>query len=531
MPTRRDQRSEDSYIYHDILPAFEEYGYPERGDTENLKIKSIRIRIGRRYYTPDVVYYAWEVPVVVVEAKKPGMSMQDAEDQVKSYIRNFPVQQFSRDGIPPRYAAVTVGRQIYVYRYHVEINQQGAIVDRLEPLPTIPDYLQLLFWYGLVARKPVIDPSIFKIVFYELVSSFDLQNRKEVTPKIVLQVVQLLCEFLKDNANYVKYKPYTDLGRHPHIQAAIRSIMSQFDWRNLTPDVALRFREIVVRAFQGRKNLNQYVTPWPVVKFMTELAEIKPSDKVLDFECGSGGYLAAALAKGVPLRNLKGVDIADLPYFTARLFLALYSNTKGTSIDTNIAVYRDNGLYDQGDDWDVVISNPAGSNKYYLRDLDQVYLHLERELGQRGRDDGAWEYNFSVQQAVRSAKVGGRICLVLPEGFFSNSQAEFLRKFVTKHCAIRAVISLPRGVFSVGRTVKTVTGGVSSSSQKMSILYAVKVKDVTRGAGLDYDENKAKYPVFLASVSKPRRAGRGDQWLKDALDTVLAKYRKWASGK
>jgi len=64
----------------------------------------------------------------------------------------------------------------------------------------------------------------------------------------------------------------------------------------------------------------------------------------------------------------------------------------------------------------------------------------------------------------------------------------------------------------------------------MSILYAEKMEDVTVGAGLDYDENQNNYPVFLASVQKPRRASRGDDWLKNALAQVLQKYRKWAGG-
>ncbi len=534
MPPRRQNRSEDSYIYQDILPAFEEYGYPSRSDTQNLKIKSIRIRIGSRYFYPDVVYYADDVPVLLVEAKKEGKSKRNAEEQAKSYIHNFPIEQHSRDGRPPQYAAVTIGRRIFFYRFEREQNKYGGIINRLVEQATILTFQELRHRYGLVVRKPAIDSYTFKVVFYELVAAFDTLNKREVTPQIVLKTVNLIYEFLKDPVGYVTCKPYTDLGRHPHIQMMIRSIMSQYDWSLLTPDIALKFRGIVLRAFQGSKSLNQYITPWPVVEFMAELAELKEQDKVLDFECGSGGFLAAALTKGVPIANLKGIDVADLPYYVSKLFLALYANIQGSDIETKIPVLHDNGLFFHGDDWDVVISNPAGGWKYdcydELGDISKVYENLERDLNADGKDDPASEYYFSIQQAIRSAKIGGRICLVLPEGFFSNSTADFLRRYVAKHCRVKAIISLPSGVFRVGSTTRYVDSGVRSSSQKMSILFAEKIREVVDGEGLDIAAGKLKYPVFLAAIRKPEDARTRRGWLKGALQQVLDAYGEWKGG-
>jgi len=312
----------------------------------------------------------------------------------------------------------------------------------------------------------------------------------------------------------------------------VRSFLNQYDWTHLNPDIALRFRTEILRAFQGSKSLNQYITPWAVVKFMTDLADVTETDTLLDFECGSGGFLAAALEKGVPMGNMRGIDIADLPYYVSRVFLALYSNAQGSDIESKIPVLHDNGLFFHGKDWDVVISNPAGGSKYdaygSLGDIAKVYYHLERDLNADGKDDSASEYYFSIQQAVRSAKVGGRICLVLPEGFFSNSSDESLRNYVAKHCRVKAIVSLPRGVFQVGATTRTVESGRRSGSQKMSILFAEKIREVVDGEGVDSGAGRLQYPVFLASVEKPRRAGRGDGWLDAPLEDVLKEYRKWA---
>ncbi|GAH54570.1 unnamed protein product, partial [marine sediment metagenome] len=145
-----------------------------------------------------------------------------------------------------------------------------------------------------------------------------------------------------------------------------------------------------------------------------------------------------------------------------------------------------------------------------------------------GRSDSFSEYNFSVQQAVRSVKVGGKICLILPEGFFSNLQDEILRKYVTNHCKILAIVSLPRGVFKVGTEVRQVRRGRRTASMKMSILYAEKVKEVKDGEGIDLSGANLDYPVFLANVT-PSESTRGEinTWLEPKLSLVLEQWRAW----
>ena len=533
MPRNKENRSEDSYIVNDILPAFADYGYPVAGDSENLKIKGdIRIRMGSTYKEPDVVFYANGIPVLLVEAKREGKSQngrKDAEDQARSYIRNFPIEKYSRDGRPPQYAAVTIGKKIYFYKYEFDINQYGALIDKLEPIKDILTYDELRKAYGLKEReKPKLTPESFKNVFYQLVSALDLENEKKITPEIILRTVQLVYEFLRNPTNYTSRSPYTDLDGHPDRQRWIRNILRQYDWNNLGQEIADQFRLEILRAFQGSKQLNQYITPWAVVVFMTHLADIKPEDRVLDFECGSGGFLAAAIRSGVTLENILGVDIANLPYYVSRVFLALNFNIKGTKLDS-LPVYRDNGLKDWGSNWDVVISNPAGGEKYQLNDLNEIYNFLEKDIDLNGRNDPATEYNFSVQRAVRSAKVGGRICLVLPEGFFSNSSAEFLRKYVVKHCRVEAIISLPRGIFYKGTTVRQVQAGRQASQQKMSILLAVKIKEVIEGEGINLDSTKINYPVFLAAVQKPNT--NDPNWLEKVLERILEEYKYWERNK
>jgi len=401
----------------------------------------------------------------------------------------------------------------------------------LEDIADVLSYNELRLQYGLEEeKKPLLTPDTFKDLFYHIVSALDIENEKEITPEIILKAVKLIYEFLKDQKNYSSRSPYTDLDGHPDRQRWIRGLLHQYEWNLLTPEIAKQFRKEILRSFQGSEQLNQYITPWEVVIFMVNLAKVRKDDTLLDFECGSGGFLAAAIESGVELKNIRGIDIADLPYYTAKLFLALNFNVTGKAID-EIPVENDNGLYFWGNDWSVVVGNPAGGNKYdpenELKDIKKIYENLENDIDQNGKNDPASEYNFSVQQAVKSCKVGGRFCLVLPEGFFSNSSAELFRKYVAKYCKVKAIISLPRGVFYKGTTTRRVQAGKTGSHQKMSILFAEKIAEVEDKSGVGVDFANLDYPVFLASVQKPSQARDDEHWLSKILERVLEDYRKW----
>lgn len=533
-----EARSEDSYIIHDIITAFAHYGYPQPPDPQNLKIKGdVPIRVGSKTYSPDVIYYAGGIPLLLVGSKRLGKSAEDAKQQEFSYIKNFPVESYSRGRIRPKYLAITVGPQIEgIYKYIYEIDDRGELIEDLEKLSGIPTYEELKKQYGIVEEeKPQLTPDSFKDLFYELASALDISEENKITPELILKVVCLIYEYLKDSQNYVSRVPYVQLDGHPDRQQWMRNILSQYSWQgSLGSDLASQFRIEILRSFQGA-DLNQYITPKSVVDFMVGLCEVSPEDKVLDFECGSGSFIAAAISQGVPMENVLGVDINPLPYYVAKTYLALHFGVTGKAVE-NIPVVKDNGLYFWNDNWDVVIGNPAGGSQYdpqgELNDLEKVLENLERDLDQNGRDDPFSEYNFSVQQAVRSCKVGGKICLILPEGFFANSTDEFLRRYVAKHCKIKAIISLPRGVFRKGTTTKTVMSGSQTSSQKMSILFAEKTKEVEDSFGLDIDAEQLDYSVFLTSVQKPESVGSDpDEWLEPLLGKVFEEWKVWKESK
>lgn len=532
--------SEASYITHDIIPLFAKYGYPSTGDRENVKVNDVpvyRPSGGRSGSTMDIVYYYNGEPLLLVEAKREKRSHEKALEEAENYLRNFPVKdkKYALSGRQPRYIATTVGREIKFYHHRFDVSPDGLLRQISEPI-NILTFDELLEQYGLIKgyRPKILDAESFRKDFLnELVAVYNTSADGRITPDVIKNVSWHILNYLTNQKTYVNRYPYTELDSELHRQEHVKDLHRRFDLiSSLCPDIAEQFRSFILRAFQGT-NLNQYLTEQCVIAFMINLiGEIKNNWKVIDFECGSGGFLSAIAGKGIPLENILGVDIDELPVIVSKTYLALHFKKAGKSEIESIPIKQSNGLFLWGNKWDLVVGNPAGNSKYERNDIDKVLSNLEEDLDQDGRADKFSEYNFSIQQAVRSCKVGGRICLVLPEGFFSNSQDEILRKYVAKHCKILAIISLPRGVFKKGTSTRTVNSGSQTTTQKMTILYAKKIRDVVDGEGIEIDNTELAYPVFLANISPPEStAGSVCEWLEPRLDMVLEEWKKWQSEK
>ena len=531
-----NQRSEIAYLVQNILPLFSsQLGFPLPEDEENTKIDQIPVRIASGVKKPDVIYY-WEgIPVFLIEAKRDNKPEKDAIDQALSYIKNYPITEYSRGSIRPRFFAVTIGKQVSFYAHRFEI-EKNNFKDWAEKLGSPVFFEELLQEYGLkrIEKKVIFNPDIFrKEILNELGPIYNLE--KKITPNVVKDLAHQILSFLQYGKDYTSHRPYLDLEKHKDRQAQIRHVYEKFDWVNsIGPEIAKEFRSYILRSFQGT-NLNQYLTEQCVIDFMFGLAgSLESNLKVLDFECGSGGFLAAAIYKGANLLNICGIDIDELPYIVAKTYMAIYFKKTGNSEIESIPIIKGNGLFNQGKEWDLIIGNPAGSNKYEHGGLEKIGENIDLDFDRNGiQENNLSEYNLSIRQSVISTKVGGKICLVLPEGFFSNSRDKILRNYVSKYCRILAIVSLPRGVFKKGTSTKQQQKGSQTSSQKMSIIYASKIdclKDIDYVKDKDFSE--LSYPVFLATINEPKsKVGLICDWLEPQLGVIQEQWQEWKMSK
>ena len=533
-----ETRSENSYINNDILPFLaSNFGYPIH-DAERVKINDVPIfrPSGGRAGSIDIVYYHNGEPVLLVEAKTKHKSHEAALKEVLVYLRNFPIDktEFAPSGLPPKILATTVGKNIKFYKWSIDYSKPipDFITDEIEVL----SFEKLLSYYGLVEKYKarILESKNFATDFFdELISIFKLHKKEEkITKDVVKEVVYQIHNYLLNPQKYTGDYPYTELDLQG--QKAIRDLFKRFDFiASLGPEIAKEFRKVILRSFQGEE-FNQYLTEKCVIDFVFGLiGKLNKHTKVLDFECGSGGFLATAIDQNnLDLENVMGIDIEDLPYIIAKTYFALYFRKTGEELNL-MPIKKDNGLFYHGKNWDLVVGNPAGSSKYEHGNIKKIKDDgLEDLKNLKGKNKEKTrtfsEYELSIQQAVRSARIGGKICLILPEGLFSNSQDEYLRKYIIKHCNILAIISLPPGSFKRGTAVKQLRRGAQSASMKMSILYAEKIREVKKSEDLEIDIRHLNYSVFLAHIDKVEsRSGEIGEWLEERLSLVLEQWRKW----
>ncbi len=222
--------------------------------------------------------------------------------------------------------------------------------------------------------------------------------------------------------------------------------------------LARAFRWLMRRYFRplasGRnepvRRYGRFFTPLEVIRPMVEAIDPKPHESVLDFACGSGGFLLHTAEHLLKHHETSPSEIA------AKLFGYDWDETcvgiAQTVLSLALAVPAGRLNIRQGDglqlpqqEWgegsfDVVLSNPPAG------DLPEEFSDaLDEDKLLQGLPK-LYEAAFLVQ-AVRMAKEGGRIGIIVPHGILANEQLKPLRKWLLERVKVCAIVTLPRGFF------------------------------------------------------------------------------------
>lgn len=226
----------------------------------------------------------------------------------------------------------------------------------------------------------------------------------------------------------------------------------------------------------------QFRTPRHIIRAMCDLVDVKMGDKVCDPACGTSGFLINAyqhilmqetkpeqlrfLADGTPL-NANGNKLKQHPDWSQffygfdidRTMVRLgwmnmilhglenpnieYANTLGKRWNHNV---------DEGGKWrgafDVILANPPFAAKLDKKDIGQ-------SLEEVGANRSELLFLELIIQMLNPHT--GRAAVIVPEGvlFGSTKAHRNLRKKLVKENKLKAIISLPQGVFNPYAGVKT----------------------------------------------------------------------------
>ncbi|MCA2008510.1 N-6 DNA methylase [Tritonibacter mobilis] len=259
------------------------------------------------------------------------------------------------------------------------------------------------------------------------------------------------------------------------------------------------FEEFLPSQLRG-KGLGQYFTPRPIVDFMCELADISLNDTVLDFACGSGGFLIKAyekmrgevdilppgtikrlgatresLIEDIKSSQIFGIDAEPRAARTARMNMLLWGDGRCVVRGNALAETDYSGTQYPVSDYSadepesgcsLILANPPFGAREKEKEVLSEYVFGSQK---KTRKSQKTEVLF-VEKALRLLRPEGRLLIVLPTGLLSADSYSGLRSHILERARIRAIVNLPTHTFvqSGVPTVNTVVLYLQKHSEEVA---------------------------------------------------------------
>lgn len=276
----------------------------------------------------------------------------------------------------------------------------------------------------------------------------------------------------------------------------------------------------------------QFRTPRHIIKLMAELVQPQLGHRIADPACGTGGFLLGAyqyivtqLAINAGTKNLAPDEDGFIRTSVAATFdekrqFVLQESLYGYDIDVTMVRlglmnlmmhgidepnidYQDtlSKSYSEESAYDIVLANPPFTGSIDKGDINES-LRLSTTKTEL----------LFVENIYRLLKKGGTACVIVPQGVLFGSGKAFkdLRQTLVERCDLKAVITLPSGVFKP-------YAGVSTAILLFTKVWGAKDK-ITKPA----TENVWFYEMAADGYSlddkRSKQEGSGD------LQDIIAKY-------
>ena len=207
--------------------------------------------------------------------------------------------------------------------------------------------------------------------------------------------------------------------------------------------------ESILRDLQSAGNAGEYYTPRAVTQFMVDMVNPQLGEKVLDFACGTGGFLVCALEHlKKQVKNIEdektlqetilGIEKKPLPYMLAVTNLILHD------IDV-LKIRHDNSLtrnvrdYKPIDKVDIIVTNPPFGGI----EEDGILVNFPQQFQTKETAD------LFMVLLMYLLKDKGRAAIVLPDGFlFGEGVKTTLKERLLEEFNLHTIVRLPNGVFA-----------------------------------------------------------------------------------
>jgi type I restriction enzyme M protein len=221
----------------------------------------------------------------------------------------------------------------------------------------------------------------------------------------------------------------------------------------------------------------QFRTPRHIIKLIADLVQPQLGHRIADPACGSGGFLLGAYQYIVTQLAIRAgtkdlvpdedgfVRTSVAAALTQKAQSILASSLWGYDIDATMVRlglmnlmmhgidephidYKDtlSKSYTEESEYDIVMANPP-----FTGSIDKGDINENLQLGTTKTE------LLFIENIYRLLKKGGTACVIVPQGVLFGSGGAFrtLRQLLVESCDLKAVITMPSGVFKPYAGVST----------------------------------------------------------------------------
>ena len=214
--------------------------------------------------------------------------------------------------------------------------------------------------------------------------------------------------------------------------------------------------ESILRDLQSAGNAGEYYTPRAVTQFMVDMINPQLGEKVLDFACGTGGFLVCALEHlKKQVKNIEdektlqetilGIEKKPLPYMLAVTNLILH-DIDCPKIKHDNSLARNVRDYKPIDKVDIIVTNPPFGGI----EEDGILVNFPQQFRTKETAD------LFMVLLMYLLKDNGRAAIVLPDGFlFGEGVKTTIKERLLEEFNLHTIVRLPKGVFSPYTDINT----------------------------------------------------------------------------
>jgi type I restriction enzyme M protein len=302
--------------------------------------------------------------------------------------------------------------------------------------------------------------------------------------------------------------------------------------KNIAPHLITAANKEVIQTFYMkfakdlyRWDLAQYFTPPTVTDFIVEALNPTSGELVKDPACGSSDFLVATFHRSRARKIKNAADMThgaddDVKAVQISVLNMLLNGDGKTNIrkEDSLAAFASDRTIARADkkfkpvQYHAVVCNPPFGLKI-IEKRHQILKEFDLAHAWERDAKGAWVMTPEVlasqekgllfaEVCVHQARPGGRIAIILPNGYLGNQSARYVsfREWLLRHCRVASVCGFPRFTFKTSGAdvsasvvyLEKRAKPLASSSDDVDYMFNA---ELIENVGWSVGDNKAQ-PVF-----------------------------------